>query len=59
VTLGRVLLGVAVVLIVLGFVVHWALAVAGVVLFFVGLRTAGQRPFAGGGASGGSDGYVP
>ena len=58
-TLGRALLGVAVVLIVLGFVIHWAVAAAGVVLFDVGLRAAGQRPFAGGGASGGTDGYVP
>jgi hypothetical protein len=40
VTLGRALLGVAVVL-------------------YIGLRAAGQRPFADGGAGGGTDGYVP
>ena len=57
--LGRVLLGVAVVLLILGAILHWSLAVAGVVVFYIGLRAAGQRPFAGGGAGGGSDGYVP
>jgi hypothetical protein len=59
VTPGRVLLGVAVILLILGVLVHRAFTVAGVVLFSIGLRAAGQRPFAGGSAGGGADGYVP
>ena len=56
---GPLLLAVAVVLIALAFFVHWALAVVGIVVFYLGLRASGQRPFEGGGAAGGTDGYVP
>jgi hypothetical protein len=56
---GPLLLAVAVVLIALAFVIHWALAVVGVVVFYIGLRAAGQRPFEGGGGAGGTDGFVP
>jgi hypothetical protein len=56
---GPLLLAVAVVLIALAFVVHWALAIAGCIVFYAGLRASGQRPFAGGGGAGGTDGYVP
>jgi hypothetical protein len=59
VTAARVLIAVAVVLIALAFVIHWAFAIAGIVVFYIGVRAGGERPFQGGGASGGTDGYVP
>ena len=49
----------AVALAVAALVVAWGWGVLAFAFFYLGLRCSGIRPFEGGGAGGGTDGYVP